>query len=208
MTDTGAKPTDSAVPDSEAKDSAVPDSGMKDSAVADPVVTAPARRVSNTLIAITATLCVGMLVLGGVLIWLLFSTSEKQSSVKAQESGQEAAIAAAMATKSLFSYNHTTIREDMAKALEATTGDFRGEYEEEMNSNVIPQAEENSSSVTATIITQGTVSASKDSATVLVYLNQRSTAKTGTNAVVTPSRLVVDMKRVDGIWKISGLERV
>lgn len=156
------------------------------------------RASGRALIAIVTTI----VVLAGLLAWLLFSTIFAQGAEDARE---DAAFAAAAQVKSMFSFDHGTVRDEMAKALDGTTGDFRQQFEDEVNNNVIPNAESNESVVTATVISQGTVDSTRNSATVLVFVNQIMNANTGPKSTFTPSRLLVDMAKVDGVWKVSGL---
>ncbi|WP_148302147.1 hypothetical protein [Tomitella biformata] len=154
---------------------------------------------------LTAGLCVAVLVVGAILGWLLYSTSSTQAAVEARA---EAPAAAAAQVQLMFAFDHGSVRDEMARALEGTTGDFHQEFEDEINTNVIPNAEAHATTVTATVIAQAAVESTKDAATVLVYVNQVVNADTGPKATFTPSRLLVDMAKADGVWKVSGLDAV
>lgn len=181
-----------------------PDTAQPDTA--QPVRAAkPERMVSKAVFVIFSALLATIVVLAGVLVWLLVSTVSTQG---AEDARRDAPIAAAAQVKAIFSFNHATVRDEMAKVLAGTTGDFHKQFETEINDSVIPNAEETEAVAIATVISQGTVRAGDDSATVLVFVNRTVTANTGPKATSEPIRLLVDMEKVDGIWKVSGLDSV
>lgn len=171
-----------------------------------PAVATPSPfKMSREATIVTAVMGVLAVVVAVLLGWVLYSANSDQA---AEDSRVDAPVAAAAQVKLMFEFDHGAVRDQMAKALEGTTGDFRAQFEKEINDSVIPNAEANDSSVTATVIGQGAVTATKDTATVLVYVNQVVNANTGPKATFTPSRLLVDMTKVDGNWKVSGLTAV
>lgn len=159
--------------------------------------------MSRVAVIVTASLSVAVLVVGAVLGWLMYSTSAVQG---AESTRNEAAAVAATRVQQIFEYDHATVREEMARALEGTTGDFRETFEQEINNNVIPRTEEQEKTVTVTVINQATIESTKDSASVLVFMNQMVKSNTGPKMTYTPSRVKVDMVRVDGVWKVDGLQ--
>lgn len=161
--------------------------------------------MSRSTLLITAGLSAAVLVVGVVLGWLLYTTNSIQNS---ENTRLEAAAVAATRVQQMFGYDHATIRDEMARALDGTTGDFHREFEEEINNNVIPRAEEQEATVTVTVIHQATIESSKDSASVLVFLNQEVKSNAGPKSTYTPSRVLVELERENGVWKVSGLQRV
>lgn len=159
--------------------------------------------MSRVAIIVTASLSAAVLVVGAVLGWLLYSTSEVQG---AENTRAEAAAVAATRVQQIFEYDHATVREEMARALDGTTGEFRTTFEQEINNNVIPRTEEQEKTVTVTVINQATIESTSDSASVLVFMNQMVKSNTGPKMTYTPSRVKVDMVRKDGVWKVSGLQ--
>ena len=154
---------------------------------------------------LTVVLFALILVAGGILGWLLYSTSAAQAAENARD---EAPQVAAEQVVLMFGYDYATVRDEMDVALDGLTGTFRDTFEEEVSTNVIPRAEKNDVVSEATVVTQGAVETTKDSAKVLVYFNQEIKASTGPKATFTPSRLLVDMQKVDGRWLVSGLEAI
>ena len=161
--------------------------------------------MSRRGVILTSALCALLVVVGGLLGWLMYSVSATQ---QAENARVEAAEAAAANVKLMLGYDHGMIREQMAAATEGTTGEFRTEFESFVNDVMIPEVEEQDRVVTVTVISQGTISSTKDTASVLLYVNQDTRANTGPFASYTASRLVVDMKKVSGDWKISAIEQV
>ncbi len=164
---------------------------------------------ASTPWSLTAKLTTGLvalvLVVAAVLGWLIYSTGAAQSAENARG---EATAAAVEQVTNMFGYHHATVEDEMDTALEGLTGDFRDTFEDEVETNVIPRAEQNEVVSEAAVVAQGPVETTKDTATVLVYFNQTITANTGPKSTFTPSRLLVELREIDGRWLVSGLESV
>lgn len=119
-----------------------------------------------------------------------------------------AAVAAAETrVPELLSYENATLNDDLAEALEQTTGDFTDDYGTVLDDLVRPEATERQISTHATVVSAGLVSGDRDSAVVLLFLTQQTTSGTGGSSV-TGSRVEVSMSLDGDEWKISGLKPV
>lgn len=121
---------------------------------------------------------------------------------------REAAVAEAETrVPELLSYENATLNDDLTEALEQTTGGFTDDYRTVLDDLVRPEATERQISTRATVVSAGLVSGDRDSAVVLLFLNQQTTSGTGGSSV-TGSRVEVSMSLDGDEWKIAGLKPV
>lgn len=78
---------------------------------------------------------------------------------------------------------------------------YRQEFEDRANKDIIPQARERQVVSQANVVGVGVLSAQRNSATVMVYLNRTVTDKSKT-PIYDGSRLRVDYQKIDGKWLI------
>ena len=81
------------------------------------------------------------------------------------------------------------------------TPDYRREFEDRANKDIIPQARERELVSQANVVGVGVLSAQRDSASVMVYMNRTVTDKSKT-PIYFGSRLRVDYQKVDSKWLI------
>ncbi|WP_245916563.1 hypothetical protein [Nocardioides gansuensis] len=105
----------------------------------------------------------------------------------------------------LLSYENAMLEDDLARALEQTTGAFRDDYEKILSDVVTPTAGERGISTSASVSAVGVVSGGRDEVVVLPFLTQTTTAD-GARSSVSGSRVEVTMARVGDGWKIAGVE--
>lgn len=113
-------------------------------------------------------------------------------------------VAAADLSQRVLTYHHDTFDQDIEVATARLTPEFREEYDSAMAA-VRANTERNRISQEATAVSTAIISATRDEAKVLVFVNQEtSSARTKANQMVR-NRLVVDLERVDGDWAIAGV---
>lgn len=144
---------------------------------------------------------------------LLVGVGAGAASWQADRSGQsaEAADAALAAAQQrvpmLLSYDAATLGDDLDRAIEMTTGEFRTEFSAMIAETVRPQAEKRGVSTRAEVTGAGVVSAKPDVVVVLCLIDQTTTGRKGQPARAI-SRVEVELVRVDDSWKIAGLDPV
>jgi Mce-associated membrane protein len=120
---------------------------------------------------------------------------------------QDVVEAASDATVKILSYTPETIEKDASTAETLLTGDFRDYYADFMRETVMPAARQKQVSTTATVVRGGVVTLGEAAASVLVYVNQTTTA--GTEPPTTAASAVrVGLQRVDGVWRVGAFDPV
>jgi Mce-associated membrane protein len=143
-----------------------------------------------------------LLALGaGYLKWYDWSTRSAESA------RVESVQAAKDSTVALLSYRPDTVEKDLIAARDRLTGDFKNAYTQLTQDVVIPGSKQQNITATAAIPAAASVSATRDHAVVLVFIDQSTTI--GTNA---PSNLQssvrVTLEKAGTGWLISGFDPV
>ena len=102
----------------------------------------------------------------------------------------------------VFGYDFQTIARTLADAYPMLTPEYRREFEKSVNSQIIPEAKKREVVVQANVVGVGVMSAKRDSASVMVYMNRIVTDKSR-QPVYDGSRLRVDFRRINGKWLIA-----
>lgn len=126
---------------------------------------------------------------------------------RVQARGEQAARALlpALASKEVpevFAYDYQTVERSLAQAYPLLTPDYRQEFQKSANSQIIPEAKKREVVVQANVVGVGVMSAGRDSASVMVYLNRTVTDKTR-QPLYDGSRLRVDFKKIGDKWLIA-----
>ena len=87
------------------------------------------------------------------------------------------------------------------------TPEYRREFEDRVNKDIIPQARERQVVTQADVVGVGVLEAQRDSGSVLVYMNRTITDKSR-QPVYDGSRLKVDYQKVDGRWLINYIQPI
>lgn len=154
-----------------------------------------------------------LVVLAAGCVGALWWQAEQSSAVSApngvlvgDDARTEVLIAAAdLATRTL-SYDYKTFDNDMETARARMTPSFRKEYDATMT-QVRANTEKNKIVLQASTVASSIIKATEHEATVLVFLNQTTTAGVGDSAKqqANQNSLVVTLSRGDGEWDISKL---
>lgn len=126
---------------------------------------------------------------------------------RVQTRGQQAArtVLPQLAAKEIpevFAYDYQTVERSLADAYPLLTPDYRQEFQKSANAHIIPEAKKRQVVVQANVVGVGVMSAKRESASVMVYLNRTVTDKTR-QPLYDGSRLRVDYKKIGDKWLIA-----
>jgi hypothetical protein len=115
-------------------------------------------------------------------------------------------VAAADLTQRTLSYDYKTLANDMEVARARMTPSFRKEYADTM-AQVKDNTEKNKIVLEAVAVSSAIIEATEHKATVLVFVNQTTTAGTGKdrNQQLNRNSLVITLSRGEGEWAMSKL---
>ncbi|MBO0680950.1 nuclear transport factor 2 family protein [Mycolicibacterium sp. S2-37] len=154
---------------------------------------------STRVVGLVATLCAAAFVaLAGVGGWLYWERVEIRG---AQDARAALEPLAAEQMPKVFGYDYQTVERSLTEAYNLLTPDFRQEFRDRATKDIIPQARQRQLVSQAHVVGVGIMSAQRDSAQVMVYLNRTVTEKGG-EPIYDGSRLRVDYTKVDGKWLI------
>jgi Mce-associated membrane protein len=154
--------------------------------------------VARLVVSLTVLLAVTFVGLAGVGGWLYWNRVELRGE---QATRAEVAPLAAKQIPQVFGYDYQTVERSLNDVYPLLTPDYRQEFEDRANKDIIPQARERQVVSQANVVGVGVLSAQRNSATVMVYLNRTVTDKSKT-PIYDGSRLRVDYQKIDGKWLI------
>ena len=152
-----------------------------------------------------------LLVVAGYLLVLVFVGLSAAAGWfywgRVQTRGEEAARAVlpGLATKEIpevFAYDYQTVERSLSEAYPLLTPDYRQEFRKSANAQIIPEAKKREVVVQASVVGVGVMSAKRDSASLMVYLNRTVTDKSR-QPLYDGSRLRVDFKKIGNQWLIN-----
>ena len=163
------------------------------------------RRLTLVLAALVVLAAVGV----GVSWWRAGQgTSEVApgGSLVGDDARTQVLVAATDLTKRTLSYDYKTLANDMEVARARMTPSFLKEYNGTM-AQVRPNTEKNKIVLEAVVVSSAIIKATEHRATVLVFVNQTTTAGAGKdrNQQLTRNSLVVTLARGEGDWDMSKL---
>lgn len=106
-----------------------------------------------------------------------------------------------------FGYDYQTVQTSLTDAYEFLTPEYQVVFEEEANKTIIPEARERQVVATANVVGVGVLTAQRNSATLLIFLNQTVT-DSSREPMYQGSRVEVEYQRVDGTWLINFIRPV
>ena len=126
---------------------------------------------------------------------------------RVQTRGEQAtrAVLPGLAAKEIpavFAYDYQTVERSLADAYPLLTPDYRQEFQKSANTQIIPEAKKREVVVQANVVGVGVMSAKRELASVMVYLNRTVTDKSR-QPVYDGSRLRVEYKKVGRNWLIN-----
>jgi Mce-associated membrane protein len=154
--------------------------------------------VAKLLGAVTILLSLGFVALagyGGSQYWTRVEMRGEQAT------RDELAPLAAKQIPQVFGYDYQTVERSLNEVYPLLTPDYRHEFEDRANKDIIPQARDRQLVSQANVVGVGVLSAQRNSASVMVYMNRTVTDKSKT-PIYDGSRLRVDYQKIDGKWLI------
>jgi Mce-associated membrane protein len=139
---------------------------------------------------------VGLSAAGGWFYWDRVQTRGEQAA-RAVLSHQ-----AATDIPRVFAYDYQTVERSLADAYSLLTPTYRQEFQKSANAQIIPEAKKREVVVQANVVGVGIISAKRNSASVMVYLNRTVTDKSR-QPLYDGSRLRVDYTKVGDKWLIA-----
>ncbi|ORV11287.1 mammalian cell entry protein [Mycobacterium celatum] len=139
---------------------------------------------------------VGLAAAGGWIYWDRVQTRGEQSA---------RAVLPKLASKEIpqvFGYDYQTVERSLTDAYPLLTPGYRQEFEKSATAQIIPEAKKREVVVQANVVGVGVMTAQRNSASVMVYMNRTVTDKSR-QPVYDGSRLRVEYKRIGGKWLIN-----
>ena len=157
-------------------------------------------RVRSALAALlVVAVCAGVVALGALGGWLYWDRVQ----LRAEQATRDVLLPlAADQIPKVFGYDFQTVERSLDEAARYLTPDYRREFQDRVNKDIIPQARSRQVVTQANVVGVGLLEAQRDSGSVLVYMNRTITDKTREPAY-DGSRLKVDYQKVDGRWLIN-----
>jgi Mce-associated membrane protein len=134
------------------------------------------------------------------------STAAPDGSLVGDDARTQVLVAATDLTKRTLSYDYKTLDNDMEVARARMTPSFRKEYDSTMK-QVRANTEKNKIVLEAVPVSSSIIKATEHKATVLVFVNQTTTAGSGKkrNQQLNRNTLVITLTRAGGDWDMSKL---
>jgi Mce-associated membrane protein len=154
------------------------------------------RRLGGFVAVLLALGIVALAGVGGVLYWNRVEVRGEQLT------RAEVAPLAADQIPKVFGYDYQTVERSLTDAYTLLTPDFRQEFEDRATKDIIPQARDRQVVSQANVVGVGVLTAQRNSASVLVYMNRTVTDKSR-QPVYDGSRLRVDYEKLGGKWLIN-----
>ena len=166
------------------------------------------RRTGTTLVAALLVVC---LVLGGALWFLVHRARHPHLDTApngqvTQSSFRNAAMSAASdAAGKILSYSWKTFDADRKKGRALVAGQAAKEYDKAMD-EVAAKVASTKLTLTAKVLSVGTISVKEHRAKVLVFVDTVTTREGSQDQQLQQSRLVMDLTRQDGDWTVTRMD--
>ena len=150
------------------------------------------------VVGLLAAAFVGLAAVGGGLYW------QRVETRGAQMARDELGPLAQQQIPTVFNYDYKTVEGSLTQAYKLLTPDYRKEFENKANSEIIPQAREREVVSQANVVGVGVMDAQRNSAAVMVYINRTVSDKASRDKpIYDGARLRVEYKRIQGKWLIN-----
>ncbi|OBA84335.1 hypothetical protein A9W99_00135 [Mycobacterium sp. 1164966.3] len=148
-----------------------------------------------------------LLLSGGAAAWLYFEQYRPKQQTDPGVA-REVAKAASDGTVALLSYSPESLDKDFANAKSYLSGDFLSEYTKRIEQTVAPAAKQKSLTTTAHVVGAAVSELHRNSAVVLVFVDQSTTSKDRPDPSMWASSVLVSMTRINGKWLITKFDPV
>jgi Mce-associated membrane protein len=156
------------------------------------------RWLVSGVVGLVAVAFVSLAAVGGGLYWQRVETRSEQAA------RDELGPLAQQQIPTVFTYDYKTVERTLTDAYQLLTPDYRKEFEDRANSDIIPQARARELVSQANVVGVGVMEAQRNSAAVMVYINRTVSEKSNREQpIYDGARLRVDYKRIDGKWLIN-----
>jgi Mce-associated membrane protein len=156
------------------------------------------RWLGGAIAGLMAAAFVGLAAVGGGLYWQRVETRGEQAA------RDELGPLAQKQIPAVFNYDYKTVERSLTDAYNMLTPDYRREFEDRANSDIIPQARQREVVSQANVVGVGVMDAQRNSAAVMVYINRTVSDKSNRDRpIYDGARLRVEYKRIDGKWLIN-----
>lgn len=164
-----------------------------------------------------AVLAVAVVAAAIALGWAVRDRRDAQRPVEGNTAEAVGAVVASAALKTevrdvaedaaakAFSYSHTSLTADKAAARALLTGEMLEQYDDTM-AGVVSTSLAHQTVVSATVLDSALISVTERDATVLVFVNQRTTGTDLKRPLLDLDRVVMTLQRESGEWKVSELD--
>ena len=128
--------------------------------------------------------------------------------VRAEEQARDSALSAARDyVTTMFGYTPDNVAEHVERSKKMVTGDARAQYEKIIaDTDLVAQVGKQRIISEVIIQDAGVVTNTRDTATVLLFINQSVTRGGNELVQINPSRLTYSMTKDDGRWLINGID--
>lgn len=125
------------------------------------------------------------------------------ADAKATQADRDAAASAAKTEiPQILTYSYKSLSKDLARGAADTTGQFKGEFNLEVQQIIKPQVPKEQVATKARAPVAVPIDSSGNQVTVLVFVDQSTTSKSQPKARVSQNELRVTMQKVNGKWLV------
>jgi Mce-associated membrane protein len=121
---------------------------------------------------------------------------------------QSAVNAARAGTIALLSYKPDTLNQDFEAAKSHLSGDFRNYYDQFTKQVITPAAQSKGVTTTAQVVGAAATELHRNSAVVLIFVNQVTTSKERPDPSMASSSVLVSVAKQQGDWLITKFDPV
>lgn len=162
----------------------------------------PSERRPRLVAFVAAAVAVAAVVATSVVWWQVLDRRADN------ERAEQARTAAEMIVVDLLSYRYESVEEELDVALGNVTGPFADEYRRLAAEVIVPVSRERQVGTEAVVVKSGVVETTPDAVTVLLFVDQATTAVDAPGTRRDISRIEVTVRDVDGTFKIDRLDAV
>ncbi|WP_428341539.1 hypothetical protein [Mycobacterium sp.] len=168
--------------------------------------TTPKRRLAAIPV-IPLALILSLLAAGGLAGWLYFS--QYRPDAQTDDAVERTAVNAARdGTVALLSYKPDTLNQDFDAAKSHLSGDFRNYYDQFTRQVITPAAQSKGVTTMAQVVGAAATELHRDSAVVLVFVNQVTASKERPDPTMASSSILVSLTKQQGVWLITKFDPI
>jgi Mce-associated membrane protein len=166
----------------------------------------PRRRLGAVPV-IPLALVLGLLAAGGLAGWVYLS--QYRPDTQTDNAVEQSAVNAARdGTVALLSYKPATLNQDFEAAKSHLSGDFRNYYDQFTKQVITPAAQSKGVTTMAQVVGAAATELHRNSAVVLVFVNQVTASKERPDPTMASSSILVSVAKQHGDWLITKFDPV